>query len=196
MPPLAGKCHQRGESILNLESNQPRLQPREPENGASSDVRGLRSGLAYAVATRPKVITRQILGLPEEPSVDKNRRFPFELSYRVGDAKLGRDAQAHMHMVRQGMPFDQLQPKLLAQLTEDSANLLAQPSKDRLLSIFGDEHDVVPAIPTNVRLAFPFSHRLSSSKSRRTWGGEPAFCPSSNPGSVEPLRVTPPEAVV
>jgi len=90
-----------------------------------SDLIFVQANGAYAVATRPKVITRQILGLPEEPSVDKNRRFPFELSYRVGDAKLGRDAQAHMHMVRQGMPFDQLQPKLLAQLTEDSANLLA-----------------------------------------------------------------------
>jgi len=157
-----------------------------------SDLIFVQANGAYAVATRPKVITRQILGLPEEPSVDKNCRFPFELFYRVGDAELGQDAQAHMHMVRQGMPFDQLQPELLAQLAEDSADHLAQPSKDRPLSIFGDEHDVVPAIPTNVRLAFPFSQRLSSSKSRRAWGGEPAFCTSSNPGSVEPLRVTPP----
>ena len=151
---------------------------------------------AYAVATRLKVIIRQILGLPEGPSVDKNREFPFEPSYRFGDAELGWDAQAHMYMVRQSMLFDQIQPKLPTQLAKDSADLLAQHSKDRLLSIFGDEHDVVPAIPTNVRLAFPFSHRLSSSKSRRAWGGEPAFCTSSNSGSVEPLRVTPPEAVV
>jgi len=52
-----------------------------------------------------------------------------------------------MHMVRQGMPFDQLQPELLAPLAEDFADLLAQPSKDRLFPIFGDEHDVVPAKP-------------------------------------------------
>ena len=45
------------------------------------------------------------------------------------------------------MPFDQLQPELLAPLAEDFADLLAQPSKDRLFPIFGDEHDVVPAKP-------------------------------------------------
>ncbi|WP_425423690.1 hypothetical protein [Solidesulfovibrio alcoholivorans] len=59
--------------------------------------------------------------------MDKNRRFLFELSYRVGDTELGRAAQAHLHMVRQGMRFDQFQPELLAQL-------------------FGDEHNMVPAI--------------------------------------------------
>ena len=150
----------------------------------------------HAIPSRPKVIPSQILCPPEVSSVDKNRRFPFELSHRIRNTELGRNAQAHVYVVGQGMPFNQFQPKLLTQFPEYSADLLPKSSKDHFLPVFWDEHDVVTAIPAYVRLAFPFSHRLSSSSPRRAWFGEPPFSNRINPGSVEPFRVTPPEAVV
>jgi len=41
-----------GENILGLEKNQPRLPPHEPEIGANSGLRELRSGLEQALRKR------------------------------------------------------------------------------------------------------------------------------------------------
>ena len=151
---------------------------------------------AHAVPSRLKVIPCQILCPSEIPPVDKNRGLSFELSHRVCNAELGRYAQTHVHMVSKSMPLDQFQPKLLAQLPENSPDLFSKSSKDRFLPVLRDEHEVVPAIPAYVRLAFPISHRLSSSLPRRAWFGEPSFSDRINPGTVKPFGVTPPEAVV
>ena len=77
---------------------------------------------AHAVPSRPKVIPCQILCPSEIPPVDKNRGLSFELSHRVRNAELGRYAQTHVHMVSKSMPLDQFQPKLLAQLPENSGS--------------------------------------------------------------------------
>ncbi len=149
-----------------------------------------------AVASRPEAVADQFLGSPVVSSVDMNRRLPLQLSNRVGYAERRRDAQSHMHMVGESMTLDQFQSELLTQFSEYSTNLFPQSSKDRFLPIVGNEHDMAPAVPTYVRLIFPFSHRLTSSTSRRVWGGEPISSYFGNPGSVEPFRVTPPEVVV
>jgi hypothetical protein len=99
-------------------------------------------------------------------------------------------------MVGQDMTFGQLQTELDAQLPQYPAYLLPESSKYRLLTVLGDYHDVVTAIPPHVSLAFPLSHWLSLSEPGGLGLEEPFSCTNLNPGSVEPLRVTPPEAVV
>jgi len=142
----------------------------------------IQANCTHAVASRPKVEPCQILCPSKISSVDKNRRLPLQLSDCVGNTELGRDAQAHVHMIGECMTLDQFKPELLTQLSKYSADLFPQSSKNRLLSILGDEHDMVPAVPTDVSLAFPFSHRLSSSMPRRAWVGEPVFSSFGNPG--------------
>ena len=77
-----------------------------------------------------------------------------------------------------------------------SAYLLTKSSKYRLLPVLEDEHDMVKTIPSDVALFFSFAHRLSPHRTTRYPEGLSLVSRYFNSVSVEPLTVTPPEAVV
>ena len=76
----------------------------------------------------------------------------------IGYAILGRNAQAQMHMIRHGVPFDQLEIKLIAKLPQDAANIVPKRAEDCFLPIFRYDDHMVAAIPFDMTLTLPFSH--------------------------------------
>jgi hypothetical protein len=74
--------------------------------------------------------------------------------------------------------------------------LVSKPSVKHFFAVLRNEHDVVSAVPPNVRLTFPFSHGLFPVLPNGPDSDEPFSLPLGNPGSVEPFRVSPPEAAV
>jgi hypothetical protein len=68
-----------------------------------------------------------------------------------------------MDMIRHGMPFDQLNVALLAELPQDAANVFAQRAEDCFLPIFRYDDHMVAAIPCDMALPLPFSHSGFSS---------------------------------
>ena len=71
---------------------------------------------ADAVAPRPEVEASKVLLSAEVLAVDSDGRFPLQKAHCVGNAELGRDAQAQVDVVGHGMAFHQLNPFLVAQL--------------------------------------------------------------------------------
>jgi hypothetical protein len=55
-----------------------------------------------------------------------------------------------MHMVGHGMPLDQFNTHLLAEFSQDLADILAERPKDCFLPIFRYDDDVVSAIPPDM----------------------------------------------
>jgi hypothetical protein len=56
--------------------------------------------------------------------------FAFQPPDSIRHTLLGGNAQTQMHMVRHGMPFDQLDTHLIAEFPQDLANVLAERAKD------------------------------------------------------------------
>ena len=69
--------------------------------------------------------------------MDADRRLPFQKPHRVRHAELRRDAQQHMHVIRQRVPFDQLHALPLTQLPNDSPNPTSHLAEDRRFRYFG-----------------------------------------------------------
>ena len=128
--------------------------------------------------------------------MDQYRRLSFELPYGFGNCIFGWYAKTHMHMIRHGMAFYKFYSKLSAKISENLPNLSSKPSKYRLFTVFGYEHNMVKAIPCHVGLFIPVSHMAHPRIPRWDSGIEPFLWSDYNSGSAEPFRVTPPEAVV
>ncbi len=80
---------------------------------------------ADAVAPRPEVEPSKVLLATEVLAMDPDGGFPLQKAHGVGNAELGRDAQAQMHVVGHGMALHQLNPFLVAQLAQDLPYALA-----------------------------------------------------------------------
>ncbi len=145
----------------------------------------------HAVPLRPEVQPCHP-PLTQQFSVDADRTLPFQETDRVRDAVLRRDAQTQVDVVRLVISLDQLYSSLLTQLSQDSPHAPAQPSIQHLPPILRDDHNVVLAFPSHMRQAFPFVHAGSP------FGGPTGSSRRGNlaslAGSLEALRVTPPEA--
>ena len=115
---------------------------------------------AYTVTACPKVVSGQIFPFAKIATVEQYRGFTFQPPYCLRHSVTWWDAQTHVDMIRPRMTFDQLYAKLIAQLSKYHPDLLTKPSKYRFLPIFGDEDDMIKAVPSDVGLLFPFSHRL------------------------------------
>jgi hypothetical protein len=66
----------------------------------------------------PKNATGHPMFMQQFP-MDPNRTLSFQKSYRVRNTVLGRDAQAQMNVIAHRMPFQQLDPFLLAQIPQN-----------------------------------------------------------------------------
>ena len=111
-----------------------------------------------AVSSRPEVIPREVALPPEILPVDPDGRLPFQKPYGVGHTELRRNTQQHVHVIRQGMTFDQLHAPPLTQLANDSPNPTSHLPKDHPFPILRDPSHVISAIPSDVGLALPLSH--------------------------------------
>ncbi len=60
---------------------------------------------------------------------------------------LGWNRDAHMHMVWHQVPFDDAALFLTSKLMKDCAKLLANVPKDCLTATFGNEYEMLLAIP-------------------------------------------------
>src|SRR5271169_963594 len=98
------------------------------------------------IPTGPKVLTREVL-LAATQSSYGNRALPLQKPDDRGHRVLRWNRDAHVHMVRLQMPFDDLTFLLLGQSMENFPQLPADFSEDNLPPSLGDEHNVVFAVP-------------------------------------------------
>ncbi len=97
-------------------------------------------------------------------------------------------------MIRQRVPLHQLHAVPLTQLPDDTPNPTSHLAEDRSFSILRHPHHVISAIPSDVGLALSLSHDgLLSDWGVHVW--RPSHIHRPTPTTVEPLRVSPPEAV-
>ena len=73
--------------------------------------------------------------------------FPFKNPITRGDRVLGRNRDAHVHMVWHEVSFHNLTLLLLRQCVEDRAQLAPESAEDHFPSSFGHEHYVILAVP-------------------------------------------------
>jgi len=102
--------------------------------------------------------SREIPLFPKVFPMNPDRRLPLQEFYRIGNAVLLRNAQAHMHVIRQGMAFDQFDAILATQISENLSDVFPKSAKNGLPSVLWDEYQMVLAIPSHMGLALPFSH--------------------------------------
>jgi hypothetical protein len=134
-----------------------------------ADCRFIKTYGTHTVTTSPKVKSGKIFAPTKIPAMDQYRGLAFQAPYRLRYRIPGRDAQAHVNMIRQGVPLYQFYTKLATQLTEYLAYLLPKSSKYRFLPIFGNEDDMVKTVPSDVGLLFPFSHHRLSPDCTTRW---------------------------
>jgi len=92
------------------------------------------------------------------------------------------------------MPLDQFHLMLLTQIAENLPDPAAQRSEDHPFPVLWNKDDVVPAVPSDVGLALPFSHDGLLLIERGGSLKETVYH-TEHDGTVEPWRVSPPKAV-
>ena len=100
-------------------------------------------------------------------------RLACEPSYCVGHTERGRNAETQGHMIGHRValhPFDAL---LLIEFPDDPLACCGALPRDHTTSVLWDEHNVILAIPTDVRWALPVSHEtlLPSERGGSLQGG-------------------------
>ena len=105
---------------------------------------------ANTIASRPEMIPCEVFPSPKVTLVEQNSRFSLQSPNRLRYCIARRDTQAHVHMIDHSMTFYQFYAKLATQFTEYATYLLTQASKYRFFAIFGDEHNVIQAIPSRM----------------------------------------------
>jgi len=123
-----------------------------------SDGRLVQAHRAHAVPARPEVEACEIALPAQELTMNPHRRLPLQKSDRVGNAVLGRYAQAQVNVVGQSVTLDQFDLMLTTQFANYLPDLSPQLAEEHLLPVFRNEHQMVLAVPSNVSLALPFSH--------------------------------------
>src|SRR5262245_20851838 len=105
--------------------------------------------------------------------VNPDRRFAFEPAYGVGDAVLGGNTEAQVHMIRHRMALNQFDPLLLTEFSDDPPNAASELPIDDSASVLRHKNNVILAVPTDVRLALPVSHEnlLPSERGGSLQGG-------------------------
>ena len=98
------------------------------------------------VSTRPELLSAKV-PLFALQSGDGDRALPLEESNHRGDRMLGRNRDAHMHMIWHQMTFNDLALFLLRQFMEDLAEMFTNLPIQHLAAIFGDKNNMVFAIP-------------------------------------------------
>ena len=105
---------------------------------------------ADEVALTPEGLLREGFLLPGELQVGTNSTLAFEETDDRGYAVLGRDGEDKVDMVWAGSALDDLDLTLLRQCPDDLSDTLARGAIQDLLSIFGNDHDMVDTFPSGM----------------------------------------------
>jgi hypothetical protein len=97
--------------------------------------------------------------LVEQFSVDSHGTLPFQEAYRVRHTVFGRNAEAHVDVIRHAVPVQQLHPSLTTQLPQNHANLFPQIPIEHFSPKPWYDYHMVLSLPPHVGQALPFVHR-------------------------------------
>ena len=111
-----------------------------------ADLLQLEANSGNGIAPSPEMLAREIPLLAAQPG-NCDRTLPFEKPDNGSDRVFGRNGNAHMHMVRHEMPFENLAFLLPRQCMEDRSQLLTGLPEDGFPSALGHKHYVVLAVP-------------------------------------------------
>ena len=78
----------------------------------------------------------------------------LDVGHHAGHRQLGRDAQQHVDVVGQDVPLLYSALLLLGQPSKDDAEFSSHDTKERSSPVFGDENNVVFAVPFSMRKTF------------------------------------------
>jgi hypothetical protein len=117
------------------------------------DLFQLKANRGDRIATRPKVLAREIAIMAPKLAGDGNRTFALEKPNDRCHGMLGRDLDAHMHMIWHHMSLDDAAFLLAGQLMKDWPKLTTNLPKPLLPATFGHKDNMVLAIPTRMRQA-------------------------------------------
>src|SRR5215831_14123463 len=117
------------------------------------DLLQLKANRGDRIATRPKVLARDIAIMAPKLAGDGNRTFALKKPNDRCHGMLGRDLDAHMHMIWHHMSLDDAAFLLAGQLMKDWPELTTNLPKQLLPATFGHKHNMVLAIPARMRQA-------------------------------------------
>src|SRR5262245_42541024 len=117
------------------------------------DLFQLKANRGDRIATRPKVLAREIAIMAPKLAGDGNRTFALEKPNDRCYGMLGRDLDAHMHMIWHHMSLNDAAFLLAGQLMKDWPELTTNLPKQLLPATFGHKHNMVLAIPARMRQA-------------------------------------------
>jgi hypothetical protein len=111
----------------------------------------------YGITTGPEVLPGKVSFFALQAS-NRDGALSFQEPDHGGHRVLGRNSNAHVHMVRHEMPFQNLALLLPSQRMKDRTQLPADLAKDGLPPPLGHEYDVV--------LCSPISNGIGSDKAQ------------------------------
>jgi len=114
---------------------------------------------AYPIARGLKVQPRHS-PLQEQFPVDTDSTLPLQESKDVRNRVLRGNLQAQVNVVGHRVPFQHLHLLLNTQIPQNSPDGSSQLAIQDLPTVFWDEHNMVLALPTDVRQRFKFLHTL------------------------------------
>jgi hypothetical protein len=117
------------------------------------DLFQLKANRGDRIATRPQVLARKIAIMAPKLAGDGNGTFALEKPNDRCHGMLGRDLDAHMHMIWHHMSLDDAAFLLAGQLMKDWPELTTNLPKQLLPATFGHKDNMVLAIPARMRQA-------------------------------------------
>src|SRR5215468_6673033 len=117
------------------------------------DLFQLKANRGDRIATRPKVLAREIAIMAPKLAGDGNRTFAREKPNDRCHRMLGRDLDAPMHMIWHHMSLDDAAFLLAGQLMKDWPELTTNLPKQLLPATFGYKDNMVLAMPARMRQA-------------------------------------------
>ena len=109
--------------------------------------RFIQSHCGHKVTPSPEVLTDEIPLLSHKKPRDHDRALAFQIPHHIGYRILRRYSQAHMHMIRPQMPLDNFRLFMSSQFVKHLAEHFPDLTIDHFLSPFGNENNVIFAIP-------------------------------------------------
>ena len=124
----------------------------------------------------------------QQLAMNPDGTLPFQKSDRMRNTVHGRNAQAQVNMIGKAMPFQQLDPTLTTQVSQNGADPVSQLAIENLLAILGNKHHMVLAFPPNMGQTSPIVHWILLPAPTGLSGGR-IYAHNVYNGTVEPLPV-------
>ena len=111
-----------------------------------ADLFQFKSYRGNSIAPSPEMLAREVPFLAAQPG-NRDRTLPFEKPDDGSHRVFGWNSDAHMHMVRHEVPFENLAFLLPRQCMKNRSQLPTCLPKDGFPSALGHEHHMVLAVP-------------------------------------------------